>query len=210
MNIKKTATFFGIFLAVVSVTMFVSYRFSDSVVNRNIEQIVYDEILDEPEVKEVEMRRPALCPALGDGDPGDASGLNYFMVYPHQSNPTNVYDTNLSNASAYEFSDLGNATCTGETPYSTAFDLVWKVQVTNEDGYWTDNQSRNPDYNWLLATCADLGISADTNCSEYFIANNTELAFYHYYLNNSGSGYTISEGDYFNITSSKFYVQRIQ
>jgi hypothetical protein len=146
---------------------------------------------------------------IGDANPGDNSGFFYFMIYPHSGDPGTDYASNLSNASAYEFGDVGDAACTGETPYSTAFDIVIKCGVTNEDGYYTGNQSINAGYNWCLLTCADLGIGADTNMTEQLIGNNTDYAWYHYYLNNGGSGYTIVEGQSFNVTSVKFYVQRI-
>ena len=154
-----------------------------------------------------EKRMPTLV--TGDADPGDNSGFFYFMVYPHQADPATAYASNLSNATAYEFSDVGNTSCTGETPYSTTFDLVIKVGVTDDDGYYTSNGTRNPDYNWCLLTCSDLSIGADTNMTEVFIGNNTDYAWYHYYLNNGGAGYTIIEGESFNVTSVKFYVQRI-
>lgn len=195
MNIRKIGLVFGAVSSVAIAIMFLSFMLSDPIVHN--------------EIKIMEKRVKTLVP-LGDADPGDNSGFFYFMIYPHQATPIGVYDSNLSNASAYEYSDVGNTTATGETPYSTAFDIVVKAGVTNEDGYWTGNQSRNPAYNWMLLTCADLSIGADTNMSEIFIANTTTYAWYHYYLNNSGSGYTISEGEYFNITSVKFYVQRIQ
>ena len=45
--------------------------------------------------------------------------------------------------------------------------------------------------------------------TEQFIGNSTNYAWYHYYFNNAGSGYTITEGQSFNVTGVKFYVQRI-
>jgi hypothetical protein len=145
----------------------------------------------------------------GDANPGDNSGFFYFMIYPHQASPGTAYATNLSNATAYEYSDSGNVSATGETPYSTTFDIVLKVGITDEDGQWTRNNTWNPDYAWMLLTCADLGIGADTNMTEIEIANTSTYCWRHYYLNNGGSGYTIIEGQNFNITSVKYYVQRI-
>lgn len=154
-----------------------------------------------------EHREPMLV--TGDADPGDNSGFFYFMIYPHQADPATAYASNLSNATAYEFSDVGNTTCTGETPYSTTFDIAIKVGATNEDTYYTANQTKNDAWNWCLLTCADLGIGADTNMSQICIGNNTDYVWYHYYLNNGGAGYTITEGQSFNITAVKYYVQRI-
>ncbi len=160
----------------------------------------------------VEVRKTTLIP-VGDYNPGDNSGYFYFMVKNHSANPTVEYASNVTNgtinSNCYEWSDFWNTTATGETPYSTTFDIVIKTGVTNEDGQWTSNNTWNPDYNWLLLTCADLSIGADTNMTEIEIANTSSYAWYHYYDDNGGSGYTITEGQSFNITSAKFYVQRI-
>lgn len=166
---------------------------------------------DSIEESVVEIRKPTLIP-VGDYNPGDNSGFFYFMVYPHQPTPATAYAENLSNTSAYEFSDSWNTSTTGETPYSTTFDLVWKVGVTDEDGQWTSNSTWNENYHWFLLTCADLSIGVDTNISKQVIEDPTgnDYAYYHYYINDGGSGYTIIEGESFNITSGKFYVQRIQ
>lgn len=171
--------------------------------------LVLNSVLLEPVVEKTIMERRVATLVTGDANPGDNSGFFTFMIYPHQANPATTYASNLSNASAYEFSDIGNTSCTGETPYGTAFDIYVKCGVTNEDGYWTENQTRNPAYNWCLLTCADLGIGANTNMTEVFIANNSAYAWYGYYLNNGHAGYTISEGESFNVTSVKFYVSRI-
>jgi len=142
----------------------------------------------------------------GDGNPGDASGLFYIMIYPHSADPGTDYASNLSNASAYEFSDVGDEEGTGTTPKDTAFDIVVKVGVTDSDGYngsaWQDA------WHYVWMTCADLSISADTNTTQQTIAESANYGWFHYYMNNGGSGYTISENEVVNITSIKFYVYR--
>ena len=162
-----------------------------------------------PPIVNTMMEKRVATLVTGDADPGDASGFFYFMIYPHSADPATDYATNLSNATAYEFSDVGNESCTGETPYSTTFDIVVKCGVTDDDGYWSNNQSLNNEYNYCHITCADLGIGANTNMSEQFIGNSSTYAYYHYYMNNAGAGYTITEGQSFNVTSVKFYVMRI-
>lgn len=194
MNGKKHGLIFGAIISLVISGMFLAFMISEPIVNNSS--------------KDMENRVVTLVP-LGDNDPGDNSGFFYYMVYPHQADPGTAYASNLSNATAYEFSDVGNTSATGETPYSTTFDLVIKVGVTDEDGYYTSNGTRNAGYNWMLLTCADLSIGADTNMSEQFIGNTTDYAWYHYYLDNGGSGYTITDGESFNVTSAKYYVQRI-
>ena len=162
-------------------------------------------------VIEVEPKRiPVLV--VGDADPGDASGFFYFMIKNHSATPTTDYAVNVTNttggnANCYEFSDTVNTSCTGETPHTTTFDIIVKVGITDEDGHNTSGWIEG--WNWCLLTCADLSIGADTNMSEIEIGNTTTYAWYHYYLDNTGSGYTITENEAFNITSVKFYVQRI-
>lgn len=151
-------------------------------------------------------RQPTLV--TGDGNPGaGVTGFFYFMVYPHSATPLTTYAANLSNATAYEFSDTGDAVCTGETPAGSTFDLVVKVGINDDDGYnvteWEDG------WTWCLLTCADLSIGANSNMTEKQIANTSTYAWYQYYLNNGGAGYTVGEGVSFNVTSVKYYVQRI-
>ena len=198
MNVRKLALIFGAGMTIFVSAMFFMFTVSEPIVNDAVQKIIMEE------------RHPFLAP-LADATPGDVSAFLTYMVYPHDATPDTTYASNLSNATAYEFSDIGNTTCQGETPYSTTFDLVVKVQATNEDGYFTGNQSRSDGYVWCHLTCADLGIGADTNMTEVFMTgiNSTETVYYTYYLNNAGAGYTITEGQDFNVTSVKFYVQRI-
>lgn len=143
----------------------------------------------------------------GDADPGDNSGFFYFMIYPHQASPAVAYASNLSNATAYEFSDSYNTSCTGQTPYSTTFDIVIKVGVTDEDGSNSSGWQEN--FTWMHLTCADLGIAANTNISQRLIGSGPNYAYYQYFINNGGAGYTITENQDFNVTSAKHYVRRL-
>lgn len=164
-----------------------------------------NDVIEEQTIMAV--RSPTLV--VGDADPGDNTGFFYFMIYPHQADPGTAYASNLSNATAYEYSDSTNTSATGETPYSTTFDIVLKVGVTDEDGTWSSNGTWNDGYMWMLLTCSDLSIGADTNMTEIEIANKASYRWMHYYLNNADAGYTIIEAQSFNITSAKLYVQRI-
>lgn len=147
----------------------------------------------------------------GDGDPGAGkSGFFYAMIYPHSADPGTDYAVNLSNATAYEYSDTGNESATGEMPYLTALDIVIKVGTNESDGYNLSSSAWEDDYMWLTLTCADLSILADTNMTELEIAHTgSTYRWMHYYLNNGGAGYQIDVGEHFNITSMKFYVQRL-
>lgn len=173
--------------------------------------LILSSMVSEPFVEQIviEKERVMTLVPLGDGNPGDNSGLFYFMIYPHQADPATAYASNLSNASAYEFSDVGNASCTGETPYNTAFDVILKVGVTDDDGKNTTTGFYDPSYVWLTITCADLSIGADTNMTEIHLGNTSTYGWWQYYMNNGGAGYTVTEGQDFNITSTKFWVMRI-
>ena len=191
MNHKIIGLFLGIIGAIVISGLYLSMVMVEPVVENKIYEVRKDTLV------------------TGDANPGDNSGLFYFMIYPHQAVPGTAYASNLTNASAYEYSDVGNTSCTKETPYSLKFDIVVKVGITNEDGAYTSNGTWNALYNWCLLTCADLSIGADTNMTEKLIGSTPTYAYYHYYLNNGGSGYSIIEGQTFNITSIKYFVKRI-
>ena len=173
--------------------------------------MLYLSTIQEPIIEQaVHMRRvPTLV--TGDGNPGDGvTGFFYYAAYPHQADPGTAYASNLSNATAYEYSDTGdNNACTGWTPYATTFDLVVKVGVNNSDGYNITAAAWDDTYMWMNLTCANLTIGADTDMTEIEIAaQGTVYRYMHYYLNNGGAGYTIDVGDKYNVTSVKFGVLR--
>ena len=143
----------------------------------------------------------------GDGNPGGDSGLFYFMIYPHSADPGTDYASNLSNATAYEFSDVGDAECTGTTPKDTAFDIVVKVGVKLADGF--DGSVWQDAYHYVWITSSDLSIGADTNMTQVTISESANYGWFHYYMNNGGSGYTIIENEAVTIDNVKFYVYRI-
>jgi len=144
------------------------------------------------------------------GDPvAGQSGFFYFTVWTHQADPGSAYANNLTYTNGYEYATSGDVVATGETPFNTAFDIVLKVGVNVSDGWNTTESRWDEAYQWLTLTCADLSIEADTNMTEIQIANTSTYAWYQYYLNNGGAGYTINEGEHFNVTSCKFWVKRL-
>ena len=154
--------------------------------------------------------------ALGDADPGAGNtGFMYVMCYPHPATDPieTTYSVNLSNDStvggAYEFSDSTNTEMTNETPHGNAFDFVVKVRVNNSDGYNTSGAQWEND--WVRSNITvDFDYLSDLNdvaMSEVVIGTEgTTYRWYHYVVNNSGSGYTLSKGELFNITSWTFDV----
>ena len=143
--------------------------------------------------------------ALADGNPGaGVGGFCYWMVYPHQAVPGTAYASNLSNATAYEFSDTVNASMTGETPYDTTFDLILKYGYSNDEDWNSTGSVWEDGWIWVTCTNADLSIAADTNMTEIEIANTSDgYPWMHYYMNNGGAGYTITHGQSCNTTSVK-------
>ena len=172
--------------------------------------MLYSSSIQDPIIKQSYVKRIATS-VTGDGDPGAGkSGFFYMMIYPHSGNPNVDYAVNLSNSTAYEFSDTGdNNACTNETPYLTTFDIVVKVGVNNTDGYNASTPAWDNTFVWVNITCANLVIGANTDMSEVQIgASGTTYRWMQYYINNGGVGYTIDVGEHFNITSVKMGVMR--
>jgi hypothetical protein len=187
---------FGLLITVIAIGFIVGMLYSSS---------IQDPIIKQSYVKRIATR------VTGDGDPGAGkSGFFYMMIYPHQALPNAAYAVNLSNATAYEFSDTGdNNACDKETPYLTTFDIVVKVGVNNTDGYNASTPAWDNSFVWVNITCADLVIGANTDMSEVQIgASGTTYRWMQYYVNNGGVGYQIDVGDHFNITSVKMGVMR--
>lgn len=150
--------------------------------------------------------KPEWTPITGDGDPGgDTSGFMYGMNYPHSGTPATTYASNLSNATAYEFSDSLDAEMTGETPYNTAYDKVFKYRVNDTVAYDTSNSSWRID--WVRAyLTVDFTSNADFSdqaMEVVHIGNNTDFMWFHVYLQDSdggaGSGFTITHGETFKM-----------
>lgn len=162
----------------------------------------------ENEVIELEVKRKWNDP-LGDADPGgDTSGFMYFMNYPHSATPAVTYASNLSNATAYEYSDSFNAELTGETPYNTPYDKVVKFRVNDTVGYNVTSSAWEITWVRVNMTCnfqyaTDVGALQEMTIVE--IANGTDFAWYHGYLldhdGGAGAGFQITHGETFNITA---------
>lgn len=145
---------------------------------------------------------------VGAAGVGPHTGWVNFQIRPHAAVPGTTYAANCTNASAYEYG-TGNMSALGSTPYGTAFDIVVTVSIDYNDGYNQGTSQWDNTYNWLTCTCSDLGIAANSNMTEILIGSNSVQAWYHYYLNNGGPGYTVILGQSFNITSFKYWVKAI-
>ncbi len=173
--------------------------------------ILYLSSVQEPIVQSVCIKRDPYLVTAGPGDPGfdpdDPTQLINIQIRPHVANGWTTYNSNCSNATAYEYG-LGNGSGTGETPFATTFDIVVTVEISYNDGYNQTSSAWDDSYSWVTCTCADLSIGANTNMSEIQIAATGDHRYLHYWLNNTGSGYTIALGESFNITSIKYWVMR--
>jgi len=198
-NMKRKKTLAVSMLLAISVVAIAGVLLSTQMSEPFIQNEIYEE--------QIKIREKWV-PQVGDADPGSGnSGFMYFMAYPHQADPGTTYASNLSNATAYEFLDSWDGEMTGETPYSTTFDFVMKVRVNNTDGYNTSSWEDD----WVKANISvDFDYASDVSdldMTEIVIGTqDTTYRWYHYYINNGGSGYTITKGESYNCTAVNWYV----
>lgn len=140
-----------------------------------------------------------------DGNPGaGASGMVKIAIYPHQADPAATYATNISEGTAYAHGNTWNGSLTGEVPYDTEFDIVVKARFNTTHAYNTTTSNWDIDYVKALITCAGLSIGADTEMTAVEVSENTTTYMWvQFYMNNAGSGYTVSHGVTTNVTSVK-------
>ena len=140
----------------------------------------------------------------GGGTVGAAEGgVLQVYIYPHSADPGTDYAANLSNASAYAWANTLNEAMTGNVPYGTTFDIVYKIRVNVSEAYNTTGSNWETSWVRCNITCADLSIGADTAMTGLEIADNVDFMWMNYYENNGGAGYTITHGQQVNITSFK-------
>ena len=155
--------------------------------------------------------------ALGDANmTGTNSGFVTCHIRIHEAAPGTTYATNVTNATAYEYSDTYSTASaspkemTGETPYSTPFNFYVKIRLNASDGYNTSSSlwmktwlhvNITVDFQWA----ADIAVSAMTIVE---IANNTNFAWYACYLDNAGAGYQIAKNEKINLITIDARVYR--
>lgn len=192
-KIKKAGVYLGMFFAVFVSGLILLATTGDEVVEKYVETKV--------------LQRIDVFP-MGDASLVDgATKVMYIMHYPHQADPGTAYASNLSNATAYEYMDgLNNSNMEGETPFSTAFDVVIKVGVNTTHGY---NESSSA---WELALfnatmdgITGYNFTSDVAMNEKQIGGASSSWFYvHYYLQDAdgggGNGFQIGQGVSTNAT----------
>lgn len=184
--------------------MFVSFTFG---------MIVNDVVYDDVTFKEaVEQQSKSWHLLAADLDPGNgASGIVNAYIYPHSAAAT--YDSALVEGDAYEHFDaafVSGEELEGETPHSTAFDIVVEYQfsdvaynVTSADweptlvkAYWNESQ---------LSVSSQLSEES----ADFFAVDGTSDAKINFYLldadGGAGTGFTIGQGVQIDETQIKVY-----
>ena len=120
---------------------------------------------------------------LGSGE----GGMLEFFVIDHATRPAN-YSINISEASSYVL-NYGLDDFNLELPHGTTFDMVVKARFNATQAYDTAwNLSRVQCY--MNATGA-FTLSSVKMSNSSIIASNANYMWVNFYLDNSGSGYTL-------------------
>lgn len=142
--------------------------------------------------------------SLGDAnESGTNSGFMTCHIRPHEAAPAVAYAVNVTNATAYEYLDTYStgagspSEMTGETPFTTAFDIYVKIRLNATDGYNSSSGLWEPGWLYVNLTvdfewAADIGVTSTT---EVEIGNSTDFVWYGCYLNNGGAGYQIGKNE---------------
>ena len=140
----------------------------------------------------------------GAGLGAAAGGVLQVYIWKHSANPAADYAANLSNASAdcYAWANNLNAAMTGNVPYGTTFDIVYKIRVNVSEAYNTTGSTWMTAWVRMNLTCANLAIGALSAMTEVKIGSNATWMWCNFYINKGGAGYTITHGQQVNITSA--------
>jgi len=142
----------------------------------------------------------------GGGDVGASEGgVLQVYIWKHSADPGTDYAANLSNASdnCYAWANTLNEAMTGNVPYNTAFDIVYKIRVNVTQAYNSTGSDWETSWVRCNITCANLGISADSAMVGVEISDDATFMWMNFYVNHANAGYTITHGQQVNITSFK-------
>jgi len=138
-----------------------------------------------------------------EADPGAGkSGILEIFVIDHANRPAN-YALNISEGASYVLG-YGNATSFSiNIPHDTAFDIVVKCRANTTHAY--NNSGSNWETDWIRCILNATGaITINEDMSETEITNNSNYIWVNYWIDNSGSGYTIGRDETLNIGTIKF------
>ena len=138
--------------------------------------------------------------SAAEANPGTgASGILEVFIIDHDNRPAD-YNSNISEGDSFVLG-YGVDDFSINIPHSTAFDIVVKCRANATHAYDTA-------WNLSLIRCnltasGALTIS-DVAMSEAQIGSNSTYVWVNYYLDNSGSGYTIGRDDTVTISAIDF------
>jgi len=141
--------------------------------------------------------------SAAEANPGaGASGILEVFIIDHDNRPAN-YALNISENASYV---LGYGNDTGlsiNIPHSTAFDIVVKCRANATHAYNSTGSKWETD--WIRCILNATGaITINENMNEIEIANNSNYIWVNYWVDNSGSGYTIDRDETVNVGTIKF------
>lgn len=145
--------------------------------------------------------KPVLLDMVG-GDaslPAGESGILEFVVVNHS---TSAFTVNITGAgyTIYANATVNDTHAGSNVPYSTAFDLVWKVRF-NVTHAW-NGTGFDSTYTRGYLNCTGLSVSG-VQLTQQFIANDSTYIYYNFYIQDAdggaGTGFTITKGQ--NVTS---------
>lgn len=159
---------------------------------------------DEFVSKPVEERKWELRP-LADANPGAGnSGFLEARHNPYAATPLTTYNANISNATAYEFTDSINSTMTGQTPYDTATDVAHRHRFNVTDLWNSTASAWELDWVYLNITGSTYGIASPITMEEIEIANNSQYIWVTFYIQDAdggaGTGFLLDRSEQVNAT----------
>jgi len=175
-----------------------------------VNQTLVQETIKQREWRDIPVAGPSPKAVAAAG----VSGPIQIVIYPHWANGSYFQNLSMSNAYAYQSTNV-NTSLTGDVPKATTFDILIKCRwaradVVNGTVLQLGPSSTTPTAGtWVRAnlTCPQLAIGALTAMALRNITNQNLGdpidGYVWFYLNNSGAGYTIGADVHFNCTAVK-------
>jgi len=144
-----------------------------------------------------------LSVSAAEANPGaGAGGILEIFIIDHANRPAN-YATNISEGDSFVLG-CGNATSFSiNIPHDKAFDIVVKCRANATQAY--NNTGSEWETDWIKCILNATGaITINENMNETEIANNSNYIWVNYWIDNSGSGYTIDRDETVTISKIDF------
>jgi len=143
-----------------------------------------------------------LTVSAAEANPGTgASGILEVFVIDHANRPAN-YNSNISEGDSFVLG-YGVDDFSINIPHSTAFDIVVKCRANATHAYNSTGSKWETD--WIRCILNATGaITINENMNETEITNNSNYIWVNYWIDNSGSGYTIGRDEAVDIGTINF------